>query len=209
MRKIFLLLSCMLIVAGPALGKCGVDNDVTGDGVFDQDDPKFLLIYLFDNGAAPVCPGEADANGDGTVDISDPITMLNLLNAAACSAARLGDVDGNGIITLVDVNYLLNYLFLSGPAPVPCVAVGDANGNGSLTIADAVTISSNLDCPGIPGDVNSDELVNEEDAKFILDYLFLGGPAPFPCVDAADFNGDGTVNIADPIGILNGSGSCS
>ncbi|MEM7352427.1 MAG: dockerin type I domain-containing protein [Acidobacteriota bacterium] len=208
MRKMCFLLSCLLVVASPALGQCGLDHDVTGDGIFNQDDPKFLLVYLFDNGAAPVCPGEADANGDGKVTIADPIFMLTLLNNAACSAARLGDVDGNGIITLVDVNYLLNHLFLSGPAPVPCADVGDANQNGSLSIADAVTISNNLDCPGIPGDVNSDELVNEEDAKLILDYLFLGGAAPFPCNDAADYNQDGSVNIADPIGILSGSSSC-
>lgn len=208
MRKVFLLLSCMLAVAGPAVAMCGLDNDVTGDGVFDQDDPKFLLVYLFDNGDAPVCPDEADANGNGSVSIADAITMLTLLNDAACAAARLGDVDGNGIITLVDVNYLLNYLFLSGPAPVPCDEVGDANGNGSLSIADALTIAGDLDCPGVPGDVNSDELVNEEDAKLILDYLFLEGAEPFPCVDAADFNQDGTVNLADPIGILSGASSC-
>ncbi|MGQ9588819.1 MAG: dockerin type I repeat-containing protein [Planctomycetota bacterium] len=51
-------------------------------------------------------------------------------------------------------------------------------------------------------DANADGSVNITDGIFVLNYLFLGGPAP-PCVEAADPNDDGSVNITDGIYILN------
>lgn len=202
MRKIFLWVSLMAIVAGPAVAKpCSVPNDVNNDGVFNADDPKFVLVYLFSGGGAPVC--DADANGDGRVDIADPIFMISRLADATCAAATVGNVDGKGLITLVDVHYYLNYLFLGGPPPVPCSRVADANYDGSLNISDAVAITNILDCPGVPGDTNSDELVNEEDAIILLNYLFLGGDEPFPCLEAGDANQDGETNFEDVFVILN------
>ena len=199
----------MAIVAGPAAAQqCNPPYDVSGDGVFNNDDPKFLLVYLFSGGQAPVC--DADANGDGQVNIADAIFMIDLLADAACAAAELGNVDGKGFITLVDVNHLLNYLFLNGPPPVPCNDVADANGDGSLSIADAVAITDLLDCPAVPGDSNSDELVNADDATIILEYLFSNGDEPFPCVEAGDFNQDGDTTIIDALGILQQPGvACS
>ncbi len=204
MRKIFVLLSLMVLIAGSAVAKpCTVTNDVTGDDVFDGDDPKFLLVYLFDGGAAPVCSNQADANGDGQVDASDAVTMINLLNVDDCAAARLGDVDDNNLVTLVDVNYLLNYLFLNGPPPTPCDDPADANFDGTLSLGDAVAITQILDCPGVHGDGNSDERINLADALIVTKYLFVpGSPEPFPCPLASDFNGDGRVDIADMIGIF-------
>ena len=46
--------------------------------------------------------------------------------------------------------------------------------------------------------VNSDEVVDMRDAVYILNYLYLGSEAP-PCLDAADINDDGEINITDPI----------
>ncbi len=202
MRKFFLLVSLMVIVAGSAAAKpCTPPNDVNGDGVFNADDPEFLLEYIFLSGPPPVC--DADVNGDDTVDAADAVVMIDLLADAACAAATVGNVDGKGFITLVDVHHLLNYLFLSGPPPVPCDDVADANGDGSLNIADAVAIIDILDCPAVPGDANSDELVNEEDAKIILEYLFLDGDEPFPCEEAGDFDQDDDTDLGDAIGILN------
>jgi hypothetical protein len=61
-----------------------------------------------------------------------------------------GDANGDGEISLADAVYLVNYLFIGGPAPDPSEA-GDANCDGSVDIADAV---------------------------YLVNYLFLGGPPP-------------------------------
>lgn len=63
-----------------------------------------------------------------------------------------GDADGNAVIDIVDVVYLVNYLFKGGPAPIP-INAGDANCNGEATISDAV---------------------------YLINYLFKSGPPPCP-----------------------------
>ena len=63
-----------------------------------------------------------------------------------------GDVNADGVINTTDVVYLINYLFISGPAPVPWRA----------------------------GDVNSDGGINASDVVYLINYLFVGGPPP-PC----------------------------
>ncbi len=60
-----------------------------------------------------------------------------------------GDADGNGGVTVSDVVYIVNYIFLGGPPPVYDPA------------ADA-------DCSGI---------VNVSDVVYIVNYIFGGGPA--------------------------------
>jgi uncharacterized delta-60 repeat protein len=61
-----------------------------------------------------------------------------------------GDANGDGVIDIVDVVYLLNYLFVYGPAPEP-LETGDANCDGVVDVSDIV---------------------------YLLNYLFVGGPAP-------------------------------
>ncbi len=51
------------------------------------------------------------------------------------------------------------------------------------------------------GDANDDGEVDVSDARFVIGFLFLGGPPP-GCLEAADYNDDGEVDIADPIGTL-------
>jgi hypothetical protein len=61
-----------------------------------------------------------------------------------------GDVNGDGVINIVDVVYLINYLFIHGPAPQPLVA-GDVNCNGVIDVVDVV---------------------------YLINYLFIDGPPP-------------------------------
>jgi serine protease AprX len=61
-----------------------------------------------------------------------------------------GDANGDGNINSADVSYLINYLFVNGPAPEPWQA-GDANCDGSI---------------------------NSADVAYLINYLFVGGPAP-------------------------------
>ena len=64
-----------------------------------------------------------------------------------------GDVDGDGIISISDAVFLINYIFAGGEAP-PNAQAADADCNGILTISDAV---------------------------FLVNYIFSGGPGPHMC----------------------------
>lgn len=53
----------------------------------------------------------------------------------------------------------------------------------------------------IRGDANGDSEMNVTDALFTLDYLFVG-EAEIRCMDAADTNDDGRVDLSDPVSTL-------
>nr|MBN2277973.1 hypothetical protein [candidate division Zixibacteria bacterium] len=61
-----------------------------------------------------------------------------------------GDANGSGSVNILDATYLINYLYKSGPAPIPARA-GDANCNGATNILDAT---------------------------YLINYLYKSGPAP-------------------------------
>ncbi len=61
-----------------------------------------------------------------------------------------GDANGDGVINAADVVYLINYLYIEGPAPVPLEA----------------------------GDVNCDGTINAADVVYLINYLYIGGPPP-------------------------------
>ncbi len=65
-----------------------------------------------------------------------------------------GDIDDNGSIDPADMVYLINFLYLRGPAPPLGVVAGDINCDGVVDIADVL---------------------------FIYRHLFSGGPAPVSC----------------------------
>jgi hypothetical protein len=54
----------------------------------------------------------------------------------------------------------------------------------------------------VAGDANGDYLVNIADVVYLINYLFVGGPAPDP-MDAGDANCDTVVNAADVIYLIN------
>jgi hypothetical protein len=61
-----------------------------------------------------------------------------------------GDPNHDGIIDISDVVYLINYLFIGGPAPVPLES----------------------------GDVTCEGTVDASDVVYLINYLFIGGPPP-------------------------------
>lgn len=62
-----------------------------------------------------------------------------------------GDVNTDGSINLLDITYLVRYLYKNGPEPVPEMMAADINGSGTVNIMDMV---------------------------YLLNYLFKNGPAP-------------------------------
>jgi len=63
----------------------------------------------------------------------------------------LGDVNADRVIDASDLVYVLNYLFVDGPAPVPILQVGDVTCDGVIDAADLV---------------------------YLINYLFISGPPP-------------------------------
>lgn len=61
-----------------------------------------------------------------------------------------GDADNNGLVNILDMTYLIAYLYKGGPAPI-CIPEGDINGNGQTNILDVI---------------------------HLLNYLYNSGPAP-------------------------------
>jgi hypothetical protein len=61
-----------------------------------------------------------------------------------------GDCNGDGSVNSSDVVFLINYLFVGGPAPIPYQS----------------------------GDVNHDSSINSADVVYLINYLFAGGPQP-------------------------------
>ena len=51
-----------------------------------------------------------------------------------------GDVNFDGVINLLDIVYLIEYLYKDGPAPQPQPFVGDVNCDGQVTLIDIVGI---------------------------------------------------------------------
>jgi hypothetical protein len=75
---------------------------------------------------------------------------------AAPSVYVNGDVNDDRIVNLLDITYLIAYLYQGGPAPVR-INHGDPNG----------------DCT-----------VNILDVSYLISYLYLSGPAPVEgCVE--------------------------
>ena len=54
-----------------------------------------------------------------------------------------GDADGSETINILDVSYLVNYIYKGGPAPVPEES-GDADGSGTINILDATHLINYL-----------------------------------------------------------------
>jgi parallel beta-helix repeat protein len=105
--------------------------------------------------------GAYDVNGDGRVDAPyripgdgtyDRYPLMYPWNETMVEPPLplCGDVNADGKITSADVVYLINYLFVRGPAPIPLCT----------------------------GDCNADSVSNIADVVYLINYLFTGGPAP-------------------------------
>lgn len=90
----------------------------------------------------PSGPGMEVTTQDGQIIVLGP-------------GVRFGDVNANGRIDVTDVVYLINYLYINGPKPLPWWFMGDAN---------------------------CDRMVDITDVVYLINYLFVNGPPPCkPC----------------------------
>jgi hypothetical protein len=137
-------------------------------------------------------------DGAGHVDTG----MIILYVVSTPPPPVYGDLNGDGFINMLDVIYLTNYLFYTGPPPNP-LAAGDVNGDCYITLADAVYLANKIIKGGpapkpwcLPGDVKHDGYVNLPDVVYFIQYLFLSGPVPIS-LNSTDVNGDCKIDIVD------------
>ena len=102
-----------------------------------QNDPYWQLYW-----------GHYNAYTQDGMNFIQPTTVSGWISVS--TEALRGDVNRDGVVNGSDVVYLINYLFIGGPAPDPLEL----------------------------GDVNCDGVVNGADVVYLINYLFLGGPPP-------------------------------
>ena len=113
-----------------------------------------------------------------------------------------GDLNRDGIVDIVDIVYLTNYLFEDGP-PADPPAAGDINGDCYITIADVVYLINYVFKMGPaplmytqPGDADYDGYVNVPDVVYLINYISLSGPEP-PNMKSADVDSSCVVDLVD------------
>jgi hypothetical protein len=84
-------------------------------------------------------------------------------------------------------DYTLDYLS-------PCAPMNNSCG----VLMGAREVGCGIAC----GDINGDQALGVSDAVYLINYLFINGPAPYP-MEIADVNCDGNVNLVDVIYIVN------
>jgi hypothetical protein len=95
----------------------------------------------------------AHVAGAVNVTVTNTNTASGTLTNGFLYSPQVFDPNGDGTITSADIFYLVNYLFMNGPAP---------NGPGGV----------------LSGDANGDGVVSSADIFYLVNYLFLGGQKP-------------------------------
>lgn len=135
------------------------NNDKDGDGYADA----------VDNCPDDYNPDQADDDSDGIGDACDncpsvynPDQIDNNGNGIGddceCCQGMTGNANGDAedLVDLSDLIYIVNYLFVGGPAPA-CIEEANINGDSG-------------------GEVDLSDLI------YLVNYLFLGGAAPATCL---------------------------
>jgi hypothetical protein len=85
---------------------------------------------------------QGPSNGEGAVAFAIGIGLVfdiaNVALNAYCPVTLTGDANNTGSINSADIIHLVNYVFKSGPSPLPCEASGDVNCSGLVTTADVI-----------------------------------------------------------------------
>jgi len=120
----------------------------------------------------------AHAAGSVNVVVTNANTSNGTLAAGYLYKAQVFDPNGDNTVDPSDIFFLVNYLFLTGPAP-----------HGSAGV--------------LSGDANADGLVDPSDVFYMVNALFLGGPAPhaMPGTTSAASVGSAAPRIAGSIAL--------
>lgn len=148
-------------------GHASSNQDVTERGFFSIVEISYCMcgeVARLDYGGALVCyltglsMGELLLYRNKYVEVTGypidcPLCYVIMVESIT-ELPLCGNANGDNIVDIGDVVYLINYLFVGGPAPVPVTCGGDANSDGTVNISDVV---------------------------YLINYLFIGGPEPQGC----------------------------
>lgn len=143
-------------------GDCSGTSDLRDDTwhhVAGTLEDGYMRVYVdcqMEGEAAWTCPPASTTNnlgiGKRLSGWGGYMPFLGVIDEVRISSSggKCGDVNANGVINAADVVYLINYLYIGGPAPIPLQA----------------------------GDVNCNGVINAADVVYLINYLFISGPAP-------------------------------
>lgn len=129
-------------------------DEVAWSVTFTPSDTGTILIHSgTDFTVPPMCCGSS-ANDSDAQDL--PISWIPVrIPVVPCPYNLMGDVNQDDVLTSSDLITFINYLFKSGPPPLPDRSIGDANCSGGLTGADVIVL---------------------------VNYIFKGGTPPCACI---------------------------
>ena len=140
------LVICILGTNTQAQQSGNIKLDSDGDCILDDGDFSGVAgDYPCTGGETENCddncrftynPNQADNDSDGIGNV-------------CCCKYDGGDANGSGAVNVLDVTFLISYLYKDGPEP-PCLDEGSANGDCVINILDIVYIIKYLYTAGPP-----------------------------------------------------------
>jgi hypothetical protein len=143
-------------VAPDSIGWCdlaGGNIFVNGNLVFHTSESYGLYVSDLNSGLVvgyydtPYKAGKV-AHQDGITYVVDQSAVIGF--TASNSTAECGDANGDGVVNILDIIFLINYVYNEGPAPQPPL-IGDLDYDGYVLILDITAL---------------------------INYLYAGGPEP-------------------------------
>ena len=71
-------------------------------------------------------------------------TPFNIQGKVVIIGHRSGDMNGDGSINNTDIIYLINYLYMNGPEPIPSIELGDYNRDGVIDLGDIIDLIGHI-----------------------------------------------------------------
>ncbi|UCD94336.1 MAG: hypothetical protein JSU69_11335, partial [Candidatus Zixiibacteriota bacterium] len=133
-------LSGTVTLEGSASDYSGAVVTVVDDDVADTTDEFGDFLILAGGGSQLITVRKG---GYSSVDTTMLMNVDRQLDVTLYLQYVCGDADASGAVNLLDVTFIINYLYKEGPAPVPPEGA-DANGDGSINLLDVTHIINYL-----------------------------------------------------------------